>query len=101
MFPDGVCFDGKEEHVWMSNAQFEKYKIGDCVSFFAEVYRYVKTSNGKQIDFALRNPENIKRIKPYELPSDKELFLQGISRIVCDNCYLNEHCNKTYCIQKS
>lgn len=100
MFPDGVCFDGKEEHVWMSNAQFEKYKIGDCVSFFAEVYRYVKTSNGKQIDFALRNPENIKRIKPYEPPSDKELFLQVTSRIVCDNCYLNEHCNKTYCIRK-
>lgn len=50
MFPDGVCFDGKEEHVWMSNTEFEEYKIGDCVSFFAEVYRYVKTSNGKQID---------------------------------------------------
>ena len=100
MYSYGSCFDGKEEHVWMSNAQFEKYKIGDCVSFFAEVYRYVKTSNGKQIDFALRNPENIKRIKPYEPPSDKELFLQVTSRIVCDNCYLNEHCNKTYCIRK-
>lgn len=85
----------------MSNAQFEEYEIGDCVSFFAEVYRYVKTSNGKRIDFALRNPENIKRIEPYELPSDKELFLQKISRIVCDNCYLNEHCNKIFCILKS
>ena len=37
MFPDGVCFDGKEEHVWMSNAQFEEYEIGDCVSKQATV----------------------------------------------------------------
>ena len=28
MYPDGLCFDGKEEHVWMSINGFEEYKIG-------------------------------------------------------------------------
>ena len=42
MYMDGVCFDGKEEHVWMSSSGFENYKVGDSVSFFADVYRYLK-----------------------------------------------------------
>lgn len=33
MYPDGVCFDGKEEHVWMNIAGFEEYKIDDSISF--------------------------------------------------------------------
>lgn len=100
MYPDGECFDGKEDHVWMDNAGFEQYKIGDCVSFCAEVYRYIKTSKGKQIDFALKNPQNIKKIKPYELPSDNELFAQELSIIICDTCYLSEHCNRLFCLLK-
>ena len=98
MYPDGVCFDGKEEHVWMDIAGFEECQIGDCVSFSAEVYRYVKTSNGKQIDFALRNPEGIKKIEAYELPSDDDLLKQAISELTCETCYLSEHCNGDFCI---
>lgn len=98
MYSDGICFDGKEEHVWMSIAGFEEYQIGDCVSFFAEVYRYVKTSNGKQIDFALRNPKEIKKINAYELPSNDYLLEQKISQIICETCYLSEHCNRVYCL---
>lgn len=98
MYPDGVCFDGKEEHVWMNIAGFEEYKIDDSISFFAEVYRYVKTSNGKQIDFALRNPESIKKIETYELPSDEDLFEQEVSGIICETCYLSEHCNRISCL---
>ena len=98
MYPDGVCFDGKEEHVWMDIAGFEECQIGDCVSFSAEVYRYVKTSNGKQIDFALRNPEGIKKIEAYELPSDNDLLKQAISVLTCETCYLSEHCNGDFCI---
>ncbi len=98
MYPDGGCFDGKEEHVWMNIAGFEEYKIGDSVSFFAEVYRYVKTSNGKLIDFALRNPEQIKEIETYELPSDNDLLEQEVSEIICETCYLSEHCNRISCL---
>ena len=93
-----VYFDGKEEHVWMDIAGFEECQIGDCVSFSAEVYRYVKTSNGKQIDFALRNPEGIKKIEAYELPSDNDLLKQAISVLTCETCYLSEHCNGDFCI---
>ena len=39
MYPDATFFDGKEDHVWMSRNGFEDYKVGDCVQFFAEVYR--------------------------------------------------------------
>lgn len=98
MYPDGDCFDGKEDHVWMNIAGFEKYQTGDCVSFSAEVYRYVKTSNGKQIDFALRNPKKIKKIETYEVPSDNDLLAQEISKIICESCYLSEHCNKVSCL---
>ena len=32
----------------------EQYAVGDCLSFFAEPYRYINTGSGKQIDFGLR-----------------------------------------------
>lgn len=98
MYPDGVCFEGKEEHVWMSNRGFEEYDISDCVSFFAEVYRYIKTSNGKQIDYSLRNPENIQKIAPYSLPTDDDLNRQAINEIICETCYLTDHCNRVDCM---
>ena len=46
MYSDGTFFDGKEDHVWMDRSGFEEYVVGDCVTFFAEVYQYLKTSNG-------------------------------------------------------
>ena len=97
MYDDGMCFDGKEDHVWMPKEGFEIYKVGDCLTFFAEVYWYVKTGNGKRIDFALRNPQRIKKIDSYELPTDDELMLQSIDAIICETCYLNEHCSG-YCV---
>lgn len=98
MYSDGVCFEGKEEHVWMSNAGFEKFEVGDCVSFFAEVYRYVKTGSGKQIDFSLRYPKGIQRVDKYSLPTDDDLDRQAINEIICETCYLAEHCNRMYCV---
>ena len=92
MYPDGTCFDGKEEHVWIDKHGLEQYAVGDCLSFFAEPYRYIKTGSGKQIDFGLRNPANIKRIEKYELPSDEELMLQSINSIICETCLYNEQC---------
>ena len=93
MFYDGVMFDGKEDHVWMAKAGFEPFQVGDSVEFCAEVYRYIKTGNGKKIDFGLRNPSGIKLIEPYELPTDKQLIKQSVDEIVCETCYLGEYCN--------
>lgn len=97
MYSDGEMFDGKEDHVWMDKSSFEEYSVGDSVLFGAEVYRYVKTGNGKLIDYGLRNPTGIKKIKAYELPSDDELIMQGIGQIICETCYLSEQCNRYYC----
>ena len=99
MFSDGGMFDGKEEHVWMKKEGFNELKVGDCVQFSAEVYRYLKTSNGKLIDYSLRNPEGIKVISSYDLPSDEELIMQETDSIVCETCYLNEQCNRMFCMR--
>lgn len=99
MYPDGDCFEGKEDHVWMDNHGFEDFKVGNCVSFYAEVYRYIKTGNGKILDYSLRNPQGIKQIESYDLPSDNDLIKQSIDQIICETCYLSEHCNKTYCLR--
>lgn len=99
MFYDGTMFDGKEDHVWMDRRGFEKYQVGDSVEFFAEVYRYVKTGNGKRIDFGLRKPVSIKGISPYELPTDEELIEQSVNEIICETCYLSEFCNRVCCMR--
>lgn len=77
---------------------FEEYSVGDSVSFHAEVYRYVKTGNGKQIDFGLRAPTQIERIAPYEVPSDDELMRQTMREIACETCFLSEQCSRVFCM---
>lgn len=101
MFPDGDMFDGKEDHVWMDKCGFEEFQVGDSIEFFAEVYRYVKTRKGKLIDYALRNPKDIKKIKSYKLPSNNDLLQQGLNQVICETCFLSMQCNKTYCILES
>lgn len=101
MFPDGEMFDGKEDHVWIDRRGLERFKVGDCISFSAEIYRYVKTGNGKLIDFGLRNPYGVKQIERYNLPSDEDLMQQDINWIVCETCFLSEHCNRTYCMRNT
>lgn len=99
MYPDGTFFDGKEDHVWMEKSEFESFKVGDCVEFYAEVYRYLKTGNGKLIDYSLRNSEEIKKIPAYELPSDEELMLQAMKQIICETCLFSEHCDRVFCLR--
>ena len=98
MYPNGVCFDGKEQHVWIDIDGFENYKVGDCLEFGAEVYPYLKTRNGKVIDFGLRNPSDIHIIERYELLTDEELLQQSLDEIICETCFISEQCNGTYCI---
>lgn len=97
MYTDGTMFDGKEDHVWMDKSGFEEFGVGDSVSFGAEAYRYVKTGNGKLIDYGLRNPTNIQKIEAYELPTDDELIMQEVDQIICETCFLSEQCNRNYC----
>ena len=98
MYTDGTMFDGKEDHVWMDKSGFEECAVGDSVSFCAEVYRYVKTGNGKLIDYGLRNPTGIQKIEAYELPSDDELIMQEVEQLICETCFLSEQCNRNYCM---
>lgn len=98
MHPDGEMFQDKEDHVWMEKSGFESFTAGDSVSFGAEVYRYIKTGNGKQIDYGLRNPAGIQKIESYELPSDDKLMLEEVRRIICETCFLGEQCNRTFCL---
>ena len=97
MYTDGTMFDGKEDHVWMDKSGFEEYNVGDSVSFGAEVYRYVKTGNGKLIDYGLRNPTGLQKIEAYELPSDDELIMQEVEQLICETCFLSKQCNRNYC----
>lgn len=92
MYHDGVFFDGKEDHVWMDLSGFEQFKPGDSVCFLAEVYRYLKTGDGKIIDFGLRNPKEVRHIEAYELPSDDNLMRQELEMMVCETCLMNEQC---------
>lgn len=92
MYSDGTYFEGKEDHVWMDLKGFEDYQVGDSVSFWAEVYRYLKTGNGKMIDFGLRNPQQIETIEPYQLPTDDELLRQEVELMVCETCFFSEQC---------
>lgn len=97
MYPDGECFESKEDHVWMDRVGFETLHVGDCVSFFAEPYRYLKTGNGKRIDYALRNPTSVKKIERYDLPADEMLLRQERDLLLCDSCFLNECCSQMLC----
>ena len=70
MYGDGIGFVGKEDHVWMDRTGFELFNPGDCLWFEADIYRYMRKSDGKLIDYGLRNPDNIEKIESYEVPTD-------------------------------
>lgn len=116
---DGMCAEEKEDHVWMDVRPFDEWtrefpvyngsednfkidplQVGDCISFNAEIYRYVKTGNGVLLDYGLKDPTNIKRISRYDLPTDEELILQAIDRMICDACPINDQCYYVYCMQE-
>ena len=100
MLPDTSIHMGKEDHVWMSSEGFGKLSKGDCVSFFAEVYRYIKKSDGKKLDYGLRNPEDIKKISKYDLPTEKELLMQEIDSMICETCDMADFCGtRSNCIK--
>lgn len=98
MHHDGIGFIGKEDHVWMNQSDFEDFAPGDSVRFGAEIYRYLKTGSGQQIDYGLRDPFCIERIDSYEIPTDQELVDQQINDLVCEVCMYRDHCYMGNCI---
>lgn len=100
MLPDFSIHSGKEDHVWMDIKGFEKLKKGDCIAFNAEVYRYIKKKDGKKLDYGLRNPESVKKINKYDLPTDEEIIKQEIDSLICETCILSEQCvSRSNCIR--
>lgn len=100
-YSDGTCFEGKEDHVWMSRDGFEGYEPGDCLQFAATVQRYLKTKNGKIIDYGLVDPYMIQKIKPYHVPTNAELINQNIEKLICRVCMYAEQCNHQYCLMNA
>jgi len=93
LYDDGTGFYGKEDHVWMDLGPFAEYAAGDCLEFTADVYRYMKHGKGgKLIDFGLSNPESIKKVDSYRVPTDEELTEQSIRQLVCETCIFHDHC---------
>ena len=89
----GVIEVGKENHVWIMDAEIFKengIKVGDCVAFAGEIYPY-KRKNGTY-DLGIKNPDMVKKIDSYELPSDEELYEQFKQQIKCETCLFNEQC---------
>lgn len=98
MHMDGTGFRGKEDHVWMDMAPFRQYEVGDSLAFGAEICRYMKKSSGKLIDYDLKNPVDIHKVKGYKVPTDEELIDQQIDRLVCETCRYYDHCFMGNCI---
>lgn len=96
---DGTCFEGKEDHVWISVSDTLPFVPNKSYSFEAEVYRYMKHGKkGKLIDYGLRNPVDIQEISDYEVPTDEELIDQEIRKMICDVCLYRDHCYGVYCM---
>lgn len=86
----------KEGNLWMALDGFDNFRVGDCVSFTAEVYRFVRLRNDPSrhpvIDFGVRNPENIKKEDEKDLPTEEDLLEFRISQILCEMCMYEDHC---------
>lgn len=98
-YEDGTGFEGKEDHVWMDIRGFEDFEPNDCVRFVADTYVYIKTGNGKYIDYGLHDPEDIEKIESYEVPTDEDLKLQAVDRIICETCLFADHCDGIFCLR--
>lgn len=98
MYIDGTGFEGVEDHVWMDRRGFENYKNGDCLSFCANIYRYIKKNNGKLLDYGLREASNIRLIHNYEVPTDEDLINQQIEQLVCETCLFTNNCFMGMCV---
>ncbi len=91
---------------WLKKAELDSVEwlpaditlIESSLAFGAEICRYMKKSNGKRIDYDLKNPVDIHKVKGYKVPTDEELVDQQIDRLVCETCRYYDHCFMGNCI---
>jgi len=89
-----------EDHVWIYDYEALKnagIKVGDNVEFTALVYAY-RRKDGSE-DYALKSPQNIKKIGEYSLSEapgeSSDSFLESL---VCETCMFTKQCNGLFCI---
>lgn len=85
---DCTFSSGIEQHVWIERKELDGVGVGDCVSFSAEVYQYVKKNGGLGLDFGLHNLSNVKRIKEYKLSSERDMLDEQVTKLLYDTCDL-------------
>lgn len=89
-----------EDHVWIYDAQPFKnanIKVGDNVQFSALVYAYHRKNGTK--DYSLKAPQEIKKIKKYELPIGNKGFSDSFyEELVCETCIYTDHCYGEPCL---
>ena len=99
-YQSGVdILEDKEEHVWIFKASAFKdkgIKVGDCVSFEGKVLPYARKDG--TYDLGIENPEDIKIIEGYELPSDEVMMEQFLKQLRCETCLYSEQCYGTFCL---
>ena len=93
------CIEARESHVWVRSEIFSEFQVGDEVEFVAEVYRYLKHKNGIILDYGLRNPEEIQKVKYYSRPTNEEPRKQFEAQLICETCLFVDHCNGLYCLK--
>lgn len=94
----GMVHKRKEDHVWIDADKFRKAGLqkGDYTEFWGEVYIYQRKN--KTHELGIRNPDMIKKIKEYDLPSDEELLEQFVQQVKCATCLCAEQCCRTFCL---
>lgn len=45
-YDDGTCFEGKEDHVWVTVSDTSQFLPGKSYSFWADIYRYMRHGRG-------------------------------------------------------
>ena len=94
IYPNGRGFKGIEDHVWIKVDNPNYFSKKDCISFSADVYRYMKHGKGgKKIDYSLYNLKDIKEISCYQVPTNDELIDQQIRQLVYETHLFNKHSN--------
>jgi len=60
--------------------------------FEATIYPYLKTGNGKQIDYGLEVSNDAEQVDNYYWPTQEDVRNSIASRIKCANCLYNDCC---------
>ena len=89
---DWNLFTGTLDHIWVESCYFEGMDIGDNVKFEATISPYLKTGNGKQIDYGLEVSDDAEQIDDYYWPTKEDVRNSIANRNKCASCLYNDYC---------